>query len=48
MAPMTRRGIFVRNMLFSSLTVFGPLMKVIDKPATNIDLEDYPRALASH
>ena len=43
MAPATRRGILLRNLLFSSLSLVGPLMKVIDKPATNIDLEDYSR-----
>ena len=42
MAPATRRGIFLRNLLFSSLSLVGPLMKVIDRPATNIRLEDYP------
>lgn len=41
MAPATRRGIVLRNLLFSSLSLVGPLMKVIDKPASNIELKDY-------
>lgn len=42
MAPRTRLGIRLRNLLFSSLSLIGPLMKVIDKPASNITLTDYP------
>jgi len=42
LAPATRPGILLRNLLFSSLSLIGPLMKVIDKPASNIDLKDYP------
>ncbi|MDO9377771.1 MAG: FAD-dependent monooxygenase [Nocardioidaceae bacterium] len=41
MAPASRPGIVLRNLLFSSLSLVGPLMKLIDKPATNIELEDY-------
>ncbi len=44
LAPTTRPRIWLRNRLFSALTLIGPLMKVIDKPATNIKLEDYPAA----
>ncbi len=47
MAPATRPGIFLRNLLFSSLSVVGPLMKIIDKPASNIDLRDYPALVAA-
>lgn len=32
--------------MFSSLSLAGPLMKIIDKPASNITLEDYPATLA--
>ncbi len=42
LAPRTRLGIRLRNLLFSSLSVIGPLMKIIDKPASNITLADYP------
>jgi 2-polyprenyl-6-methoxyphenol hydroxylase-like FAD-dependent oxidoreductase len=47
MAPATRRGIFLRNLLFSALSVVGPLMKVIDKPATNIELDDYSKTVSA-
>jgi 2-polyprenyl-6-methoxyphenol hydroxylase-like FAD-dependent oxidoreductase len=43
LAPRTRTGIRLRNLLFSTLALAGPLMKIVDKPATNIRLEDYPR-----
>lgn len=46
LAPATRHGIFLRNLLFSSLSLVGPLMKVVDKPATNIELDDYTRFTA--
>lgn len=39
----TRFGIRLRNLLFGALTAFGPLMKVVDRPARNIVLEDYER-----
>ena len=42
LAPRTRLGIRLRNLLFSALDTIGPLMKVIDKPASNITLADYP------
>ena len=45
LAPRTRLGIRLRNLLFSSLSVIGPLMKIIDKPASNITLADYPAAV---
>lgn len=41
LAPASRLGIRLRNLLFSALAFFGPLMKVIDRPATNITLGDY-------
>jgi 2-polyprenyl-6-methoxyphenol hydroxylase-like FAD-dependent oxidoreductase len=41
LAPLTRTGITVRNLLFGALTVAKPLMRVIDKPATNLTLEHY-------
>lgn len=41
LAPGSRFGIRLRNLMFSTLTLFGPLMKVIDRPATNIKLKDY-------
>ncbi|MEV8379218.1 hypothetical protein AB0P21_41160 [Kribbella sp. NPDC056861] len=47
LAPATRKGIFLRNLLFSALSLIGPLMKVIDKPASNIDLLDYPSMITA-
>jgi 2-polyprenyl-6-methoxyphenol hydroxylase-like FAD-dependent oxidoreductase len=41
LAPATKPGIFLRNRLFSALSLFGPLMKIIDKPASNLTLENY-------
>lgn len=41
LAPSTGFGIRMRNTLFSALSVFGPLMKLVDRPATNLKLEDY-------
>jgi 2-polyprenyl-6-methoxyphenol hydroxylase-like FAD-dependent oxidoreductase len=46
LAPGTPWGIRARNLMFSSLSLVGPLMKIIDRPASNIVLEDYPAALA--
>ncbi len=40
LAPRTRLGIFGRNLLFAGLKS-GPLMKLFDKPAKNIALDDY-------
>ncbi|MPQ99080.1 FAD-dependent oxidoreductase [Modestobacter sp. I12A-02628] len=45
LAPRTRPGIWVRNLMFSSLSLVGPLMKIIDRPASNITLADYPSLL---
>ena len=42
LAPKSLFGIRLRNLLFSTLARVGPLMKVIDRPATNIELENYP------
>lgn len=41
MAPSTRRGIRARNLMFSAAVLFTPLMKLIDRFATDITLEDY-------
>lgn len=41
LAPASRLGIRARNVLFSALSLFGPLMKLVDSPAKNIRLEDY-------
>jgi 2-polyprenyl-6-methoxyphenol hydroxylase-like FAD-dependent oxidoreductase len=41
LAPRTRAGIRVRNLLFSALSLFAPLMKIIDRPASNLTLENY-------
>jgi 2-polyprenyl-6-methoxyphenol hydroxylase-like FAD-dependent oxidoreductase len=49
MAPATKPGIVARNLLFSALSLVGPLMKVVDRPAANIKLEDYSHlAVADH
>jgi 2-polyprenyl-6-methoxyphenol hydroxylase-like FAD-dependent oxidoreductase len=47
LAPATRTGIRVRNLLFNALTLFGPLMKFLDRPASNLKLEDYDAALST-
>lgn len=41
LAPSTRLGIRARNILFSSLAAFGPLMALMDRPASNLKLLDY-------
>ncbi|MGE0781850.1 FAD-dependent monooxygenase [Mycolicibacterium sp.] len=41
LAPRTRLGILGRNIMFSALAVFAPLVKILDRPASNIDLVDY-------
>ncbi len=42
LAPRTRVGIIARNLLFTALKAFSPLMKAFTRPAKNITLEDYP------
>jgi 2-polyprenyl-6-methoxyphenol hydroxylase-like FAD-dependent oxidoreductase len=42
LAPKTRLGIRSRNALFSLSFLFRPLMKLSDRFATDIELEDYP------
>jgi 2-polyprenyl-6-methoxyphenol hydroxylase-like FAD-dependent oxidoreductase len=41
LAPRTRAGMAVRNRLFSVSALFKPLMKLTDRFATDIKLEDY-------
>lgn len=41
LAPATRSGIRARNLLFSALAAFGPLIKLVDRPASNLKLEEY-------
>jgi len=41
LAPATRRGIRVRNWMFSRRTLFGAMMKLTDRFATRIDLPQY-------
>jgi 2-polyprenyl-6-methoxyphenol hydroxylase-like FAD-dependent oxidoreductase len=43
LAPRTRAGMAVRNRLFSVSALFRPLMKLTDRLATDIKLEDYGR-----
>jgi 2-polyprenyl-6-methoxyphenol hydroxylase-like FAD-dependent oxidoreductase len=43
LAPATRVGVVARNLFFTALSVVGPLLTVVDRPATNIDLVDYER-----
>jgi len=45
LAPATKLGIVARNILFTSLKVFAPLMRIFDSPAKNITLEDYDATL---
>ncbi|MEO6957018.1 MAG: hypothetical protein ABI137_09800, partial [Antricoccus sp.] len=39
LAPGTPIGTLLRNLMFSALNLCRPLMKIIDRPATNIKLE---------
>lgn len=41
LAPSTRLGIRLRNMMFSVSFLFTPLMRIMDHFATDITLEDY-------
>jgi 2-polyprenyl-6-methoxyphenol hydroxylase-like FAD-dependent oxidoreductase len=41
LAPKTRLGMRLRNLLFSTSFLFAPLMKLLDRFATDIDLQDY-------
>jgi 2-polyprenyl-6-methoxyphenol hydroxylase-like FAD-dependent oxidoreductase len=45
LAPKTRAGMWMRNRLFSVSFLFRPLMKLTDRFATDIDLEDYSAEL---
>ncbi|GAA2597876.1 FAD-dependent monooxygenase [Winogradskya consettensis] len=42
LAPQTRLGMRTRNAFFSVSFLFKPLMKLMDRFATDIELEDYP------
>jgi 2-polyprenyl-6-methoxyphenol hydroxylase-like FAD-dependent oxidoreductase len=41
LAPRTKRGIGMRNMVFKRAALFGVMMKLTDRFATGIDLPDY-------
>lgn len=41
LAPRTAAGVAVRNALFSALAVVAPLMRIVDRPASNLRLESY-------
>lgn len=41
LAPRTRLGMRLRNLLFSTSFLFAPLMRLSDRFATDIELEDY-------
>ena len=43
LAPRTRLGMRLRNLLFSTSFLFAPLMRLTDRSATDIELEDYTR-----
>ncbi len=43
LAPRTRLGMWARNRLFSVSFLFTPMMKLFDRFATDIELEDYTR-----
>ena len=44
LAPATRSGIRVRNLLFSALALVAPLMKLVERPARTLKIEDYARS----
>jgi 2-polyprenyl-6-methoxyphenol hydroxylase-like FAD-dependent oxidoreductase len=41
LAPRTALGIRVRNLLFGTIARFGSLIRFVDRPASNLTLEDY-------
>ena len=41
LAPSTRLGIRARNLLVSAMAASGPLMKLVDRPASKFKLKDY-------
>ncbi|RSM87442.1 FAD-dependent oxidoreductase [Kibdelosporangium aridum] len=41
LAPRTKRGISMRNLVFKRAALFGAMMKLTDRFATNIDLPGY-------
>ncbi len=43
LAPRTRAGIRLRDLLFGALTVAAPLMKLVERPASGLRLDDYSR-----
>lgn len=43
LVPATWTAIRLRNLLFTGLKLAGPLMKLLDRPASNIALDDYNR-----
>jgi 2-polyprenyl-6-methoxyphenol hydroxylase-like FAD-dependent oxidoreductase len=45
LAPKSGLGIVGRNLLFTTLKVFSPAVKVLEGPAKKIELDDYPAAL---
>ncbi|MFI0419466.1 FAD-dependent monooxygenase [Spongiactinospora sp. 9N601] len=48
LAPPSRRGIWMRNLLFRSGFLLGLMMRMSDRFATDIDLPDYPSEIARH
>lgn len=44
MAPATYWGLRVRNLLFSAMARFEPIIKLVERPARNLKLEDYSQA----
>lgn len=44
MAPATYWGLCVRNLLFSAMARFEPIIKLVERPARNLKLEDYSQA----
>ncbi|MHA6617438.1 FAD-dependent monooxygenase [Pseudonocardia sp. DLS-67] len=46
LAPTTRRGIWLRNLMFRARPLMGAMMRITDRFATNIELPDYQALLA--
>lgn len=44
MAPATRWGLRARNLLFSAMARFEPVIKLVERPARDLKLEDYDRS----
>ena len=47
LAPRTRLGMRLRNLAFSTMSLAAPLLRLLERPAADLDLPDYEALLAS-